>query len=125
MVALSSNSSVFGQLVHEAEKLRPSEFEQFVVRILGLNTSRKSNGLMPEESSLLKNINKEFPTKKWEQFLLLDDRKPTTNPIFPLLFFPLTFAVLVSRFLFRHCGLVFRRVLPFPSSSTLSVVSSI
>lgn len=68
-------ASSVGQLIHEAEKLRPTEFEQFVVRILALNASRKSSGLSPAESLLLKNINKEFAPKKMERFLLLDEKR--------------------------------------------------
>jgi hypothetical protein len=64
-----------GQLVHEAEKLRPTEFEQFVVRIMALSASRKSEGLSAAESLLLKNINKEFAPKKMERFLLLDEKR--------------------------------------------------
>ena len=75
MVAQSSNTSAVGQLLHEAEQLRPGEFEQFVVRILALSASRKSNGLSPEESLLLKNINKEFASKKMERFFVLDEKR--------------------------------------------------
>lgn len=75
MIAQSSNTSAVGQLLQEAEQLRPGEFEQFVVRILALNASRKSSGLSPEESVLLKNINKEFIPKKMERFLLLDEKR--------------------------------------------------
>ncbi|MDO8365558.1 MAG: hypothetical protein Q7T20_02090 [Saprospiraceae bacterium] len=75
MVAQSSGNSAVGQLIREAEQLRPGEFEQFVVRILALNASRKSNGLSSEESLLLKNINKEFVSKKLERFLLLDEKR--------------------------------------------------
>jgi hypothetical protein len=79
MVAQSSNTSAVGQLLHAAEQLRPGEFEQFVVRILALNASRKSDGLSPEESSLLKNINKEFASKKMERFLFLDEKRRQEN----------------------------------------------
>ena len=75
MVAQSSNTSAVGQLLQEAEQLRPGEFEQFVVRILALNASRKSNGLSSEESVLLQNINKEFASKKMERFLTLDEKR--------------------------------------------------
>lgn len=75
MVAQSSNTSAVGQLLQEAEQLRPGEFEQFVVRILALNASRKSIGLSSEESLLLQKINKEFASKKMERFLTLDEKR--------------------------------------------------
>lgn len=75
MIAQTYNPTTVGQLVHEAEQLQPGEFEQFVVRILALNASRIADGLSPEESLLLKNINKEFSSKKMERFLLLDEKR--------------------------------------------------
>jgi hypothetical protein len=42
---------------------------------LALNARRKSKGLPLEESLLLKKINKEFPPKKMEQFLKLDEKR--------------------------------------------------
>jgi len=74
MVAHSSNPLTVNQLLHEADRLQPGEFEKFLVKVLALNTSRNAQGLTPEESELLKKINKEFPTKKMERFLLLDEK---------------------------------------------------
>lgn len=68
-------SSIVGQLIHQAEQLRPTEFEQFLLRILAINARRRSKELPLEESLLLKKINKEFPPKKMERFLLLDEKR--------------------------------------------------
>ena len=75
MVAQPSIPSAVGQLLHQAEQLRAGDFEQFVARVLTLNASRKSAGLPAEESLLLKKINAEFPPKKMERFLLLDEKR--------------------------------------------------
>jgi hypothetical protein len=75
MTAQHASSSTVGQLIHQAEQLRPTEFEQFLLSILALNARRKSKGLPLEESLLLKKINKEFPPKKMEQFLKLDEKR--------------------------------------------------
>lgn len=75
MTSQSSLPPAVGQLIQQAEQLRPGEFEQFVLSILALNARRKSKGMLPEESSLLKEINKEFPPKKMERFLLLDEKR--------------------------------------------------
>ncbi|MEO6759749.1 MAG: STAS/SEC14 domain-containing protein, partial [Saprospiraceae bacterium] len=53
--------------------------EEFVTSILALNARRKSKGLLPEESLLLKQINKEFSPKKMGRFLLLDEKRRQEN----------------------------------------------
>ena len=75
MTSQSSIPSLVGQLLHQAEQLRPGEFEQFLLSILALNARRKSNGLPPDESLLLKKINTEFAPKKMARFLLLDEKR--------------------------------------------------
>lgn len=75
MLAQTSTSSLVGQLLQQAEQLSPGEFEQFVSSILAINARRKSNGLPLEEALLLKEINKEFSTRKMERFLLLDEKR--------------------------------------------------
>lgn len=75
MVASSSVPSAVGELLSQAEQLRPSEFEQFVLSILALNAKRKSKSLPSEEALLLKKINREFAPKKMERFLLLDEKR--------------------------------------------------
>lgn len=75
MVSQSSTPSTVGELLDQAEQLRPGEFEQLVMSILALNARRKSNRLPYEESSLLKKINTEFAPKKMERFLLLDEKR--------------------------------------------------
>ena len=75
MVTQSAIPSAVGELLHQAEQLRPAEFEQFVSSILALNARRKTKGLPPEESLLLKKINTEFASKKMERFLLLDEKR--------------------------------------------------
>lgn len=71
----SSSSSAVGVLLHQAEQLHSGEFEQFVSGILAINARRKSIGLSPDESLLLKKINTEFSPKKMERFLLLDEKR--------------------------------------------------
>ena len=75
MTSQSSVPPAIGQLLHQAEQLHPGEFDQFVLRVLALNARRKSKGLPLEESQLLKKINAEFPAKKMERFLLLDEKR--------------------------------------------------
>ncbi len=75
MTSQSSVPPAIGQLLHQAEQLHPGEFDQFVLRVLALNARRKSKGLPLEESQLLKKINTEFPAKKMERFLLLDEKR--------------------------------------------------
>ena len=75
MTSQTSLPPAVGQLIQQAEQLRPSEFEQFVMSILALNARRRSKGMLPEESSLLKKINKEFSPKKMERFLSLDEKR--------------------------------------------------
>jgi hypothetical protein len=72
---VTPSTSKVGQLLHQVEQLGPGEFEQFVMRILALNARRKPGGAPLEESLLLKKINAEFPSKKMERFLLLDERR--------------------------------------------------
>lgn len=75
MVAQPSIPAAVGKLLNQAEQLPPSEFEQFLLRILALNVRRKSIGLPLDESLMLKKINKEFSRKKMERFLLLDEKR--------------------------------------------------
>ena len=75
MTPQPATSSAVGKLIHQAEQLRPTEFEQFLLSILALNARRSSKGLPLEESLLLKKINTEFPPKKMERFLLLDEKR--------------------------------------------------
>lgn len=75
MTTQPATSSAVGQLIHQVEQLRPVEFEQFLRSILALNARRRSKGLPLGESLLLKKINKEFPSKKMERFLLLDEKR--------------------------------------------------
>lgn len=75
MVTQSSVASQVGQLLHQAEQLQPVEFEQFISGILAISARRKSAGLPPDESLLLKEINTEFAPKKMKRFTLLDQKR--------------------------------------------------
>ncbi len=75
MVAQTLTPPIVGQLLQQAEQLRPSEFEQFLASVLALNARRKFNGLPAEEALLLKKINKEFSAKKMARFLSLDENR--------------------------------------------------
>lgn len=75
MTSQPAISTAVGQLIHQAEQLRPNEFEQFLLSILALNARRISKGLPLEETLLLKKINMEFSPNKMERFLLLDEKR--------------------------------------------------
>lgn len=75
MATQTSTTPTVGQLLQDAEKLRDEDFELLVVQILRLNASRNPAGLPPDESALLKNINKPFPSPKMERFLDLDKKR--------------------------------------------------
>jgi len=75
MATQSSAAPTVGQLLQDAEKLPTRDFEVFVVKVLRLNASRHPAGLSPDESALLKKINKPFPQKKMNRFLVLDEKR--------------------------------------------------
>lgn len=75
MATQSSGVPTVGQLLQDAAKLTTRDFEVFVVRVLRLNASRHPAGLAPDESVILKKINKPFPSKKMERFLELDEKR--------------------------------------------------
>ncbi len=75
MTSQPAISTAVGQLIHQAEQLRPNEFEQLLLSILALNARRISKGLPLEETLLLKKINMEFSPNKMERFLLLDEKR--------------------------------------------------
>ena len=75
MATQASTTPTVGQLLQDAEKLPMRDFELFVVKVLRLNASRHPAGLAPDDSVILKKINKSFPVHKMERFLELDEKR--------------------------------------------------
>lgn len=71
----SSTDEIVSELLQYTERLNAQEFDAFFSNVVAMNARRKAPGLSAEESMLLSNINKTFPSKKMERFLFLDQKR--------------------------------------------------
>jgi hypothetical protein len=62
-------------LVHQAEKLPPVEFKQFVSRVLAIRARKQEPGLSAQESDLLLTINLAIPEATQQRYLVLSQKR--------------------------------------------------
>ena len=74
MTAISPTGNV-NELLDRAEQLAPGDFDAFFANILSIHAKRRAKNLSTDETQLLQNINREFPTVKMERFLVLDEQR--------------------------------------------------